>query len=182
MSPAGFLVLPKDLQGRWGWFGQTAAWCRGRVWFVSTWVKHVQKPQVWSMSSILLYYYYSIQLLAYRSKERKQLLRNNYGPVSHCDSTIMFFQQWKSSENREYDMKQTVHWVDAKTWIDKSLAEDSLGFTFKQWIICNWSSTFHWKQLFYVNKSKIDHGHTGHIWAPRLMLQKEGEIENLKDW
>ena len=36
-------------------------------------------------------------------------------------------------------MKQTVHWVDAKTWIDKSLAEDedSLGFTFKQWIICN---------------------------------------------
>ena len=92
------------------------------------------------------------------------------------------FQQWKSSENREYDMKQTVHWVDAKTWIDKSLAEDSLGFTFKQWIICNWSSTFHWKQLFYVNKSKIDHGHTGHIWAPRLMLQKEEEIENLKDW
>ena len=92
------------------------------------------------------------------------------------------FQQWKSSENREYDMKQTVHWVDAKTWIDKSLAEDSLGFTFKQWIICNWSSTFHWKQLFYVNKSKIDHSHTGHIWAPRLMLQKEEEIENLKDW
>ena len=66
----------------------------GDVWFVSTWVKHVQKPQVWSMSSIWLYYY-SIQLLACRSKERKQLLRNNYGPVSNCDSTIMFFSSEK---------------------------------------------------------------------------------------